>query len=151
MSRARRRWQDSRWLSGVVVTSVFWALWLYLVMPLLSLLAWMLGIHLFTSTMLTPGGIATARSDLQGYGIAALAILAGLGLWVLWNRGRYGGRKEMRTRQPLPCSDAELAEFAGISQDRLHAMQDRRQVVITFDARESPVIVGDRGGQQNSA
>jgi nucleoside-diphosphate kinase len=55
MSAARRTGTLQR-ATEYTLTTLFWMAWLYLIMPLLSLMLWAAGVHFFVDEMLVRGG-----------------------------------------------------------------------------------------------
>jgi biofilm PGA synthesis protein PgaD len=135
-SRPLRR--SAQWLPGVFITGLFWMVWLYLVLPLVSLLLWVFGVQLFMDEILAHGGYQALLRELSAYGVVVLVMLVAILLWVVWNVRHYG-RHEMRIHQPLSTADAEISGFAGIPLDTVHNMQQARFVTIAFDERDRPV------------
>lgn len=133
-SRAR-----AQWIAEVTITALFWAAWLYLVMPLLSLLLWFAGIHLFVEEMIVRGGYEALRGELLHYGIVILGMFVVISLWVIWNRQHYG-RHNLRTRQPPAVGLDELAQHVGLSPQSLRRLQSRRSLLVTFDEQDRLVI-----------
>jgi poly-beta-1,6-N-acetyl-D-glucosamine biosynthesis protein PgaD len=128
-----------RHLTEITITAFFWAAWLYLIMPLLSLLLWLAGIHFFVEEMIVRGGYEALLGELLHYGLVVLGMCAVIGLWVGWNRQHYGGHN-LRVRQPAPVRPEELAEYVSVSEEVLHAVQDARTLRVTFDERDHLVL-----------
>jgi len=126
-------------IAEVTITALFWAAWLYLVMPLLSLLLWFAGIHLFVEEMIVRGGYEALRGELLHYGFVILGILLVISLWVIWNHQRYG-RHNLRIHQPLTVGLNEQAQHVGLSTQALRTLQSRRYLLVTFDDKDRLVI-----------
>ena len=106
-----RRWsrrEPAR--AGVLslLTLAFWALWIYLVAPLLTALAWFLGVRLFGDES-GGGGYEDLRLALAGYATILLAIIGLLLAWIFWNVFRYGGEQDRRTVKAPDVTDSEVA------------------------------------------
>ena len=127
--------QESPLLTGaeIVVTVLFWGLWLYLIMPLISLLLWFAGVYIFVDQMVTLGGYQSFIDTLYHYSLVVLAIMLTTFLWVWWNARRYGSVRNKRTLQPDSVSIAELAATADTTEDVIVALQSRRQVLVDFN------------------
>jgi biofilm PGA synthesis protein PgaD len=116
----------------ITITTLFWLAWLYLIMPLVSLLLWMLGVELFVEVMITRGGYQALLEELVNYGLVILGMLSVTLLWVNWNLRHYG-RHNKRILQPQSVSIKELAAHSGLSRTEVSGMQTARQLLITFD------------------
>jgi biofilm PGA synthesis protein PgaD len=124
------------------VTTLFWLAWLYLVMPLVSLLLWIVGIQLFMEEMIVRGGYQALIGELVHYGLVILAMLAVTLIWVYWNLRRYG-KHEKRTQQPAPVSLEEIAATSGLTPAVILGVRDKRRLQITFDDNDHPLIQTD--------
>ena len=140
MTRQRRREQPGlQRAAEFTITTLFWLAWLYLIMPLVSLLLWMLGVQLFVDVMITRGGYQALIEELFHYSLVILGMLAVTLVWVNWNLHRYG-RHNKRTLQPRPVSIGELAAHTGLSRAEITKMQTARHLLITFDDNDHPVL-----------
>ena len=110
-----RPWErtDLQRVAEFTITTLFWLVWLYLIMPLVSLLLWLVGVQLFMDEMIVRGGLQALIEELLRYGLVVLAMLAATLLWVNWNLRHYGGHNK-RTHQPQPVSLNELAVDSGL-------------------------------------
>jgi len=121
------------------LTTLFWLAWLYLIMPLVSLLLWMVGVQLFVDEMITRGGLQALIEELLQYGLVVLGMLVATLLWVNWNLRHYGGHNK-RTHQPQPVSLDEIVTDTGLSLAEIIEIRKTRSLLITFDASDRPVI-----------
>jgi biofilm PGA synthesis protein PgaD len=121
------------------LTTLFWLAWLYLIMPLVSLLLWMVGVQLFVDEMITRGGLQALIEELLQYGLVVLGMLVVTLLWVNWNLRHYGGHNK-RTHQPQPVSIDELVADSGLSLAEVTAVRKTKRLLLTFDANDHPVI-----------
>ncbi len=114
-----------------VLTLVMWGIYAYLWLPLISLIAWFLGIDLFYQEMVINGGF-DAFVDLSGwYLLIIVIILVTVGGWSASNYFRFHD-KNRRISQPT-VSDQEMAEWFGIESDRLGAIRDSDRLRLAFD------------------
>lgn len=129
----------ARQITEVTITALFWAAWLYLIMPLLSLLLWFAGIHFFVEEMIERGGYEALLGELLHYGLVVLGMSAVIFVWVSWNRQHYGNHN-LRTNQPLRVELDELAGHIGLSPEDLRTVQAMRDLRVTFDEHDRPVV-----------
>lgn len=145
-SMYRRRRGDRKPVgTGVlsVLTVVFWAVWIYLVLPLLSLLLWVLGVQLFVAEMATDGAESLVRS-LLAYSTVLLVMVAALLSWILWNTVRYGGHSDRRTRKLPEVQDEEIGETLRLDFTLLEALRNHRFARIDIDDEECVVVLGTK-------
>jgi len=92
-----------------VLTAGLWSFYLYLLLPLASLLAWWLGITVVYEEMVMRSGW---RALLELIGVYSVIVLA-MGMvqvsWALINWLRFYGRRDRR-REPPPVVSPEFAE-----------------------------------------
>ena len=132
------------------ITTLFWLVWIYLVMPLVSLLLWGLGVRLFVNEMVVRGGYEALIGELGHYSLVVLAMLSVTLIWVYWNLRRYGGH-EMRTQQPAPVSLVEIAATTGLSSGAIQAIRAKSRLRIGFDDDDHPIIhAEDRSRRQKA-
>jgi len=116
----------------VAATAVFWGLWAYFIAPLLSLLLWAGGVHVFVEEMITLGGYEALLEKLIAYGLVVLAIVVAVNAWVLWNVRRYGGHNT-RTHELAAVTLVESADAAGMAEGELQRCQNAKRVLVEFD------------------
>lgn len=100
LPRARR-------MAWHAVTVVFWGLYLYLWLPLVSLVAWVFGIGIAYQEMVVAEGYREVLRLLGWYLVTIEVLCGSLVLWAAYNYLRFGGR-ERRGRRP----DVSLAVIA---------------------------------------
>lgn len=117
------------------ITLVAWGIWVYLFLPLLSVLAWWLGVEIFASYMLDP-------TD-RGYFVTLtfyLIVIAGAGLiivsWSRYNQLRFRGQ-DRRAHTPPVSPEMVQARFRVDAQtlEQIHASK-----VMVFDLDKDGVI-----------
>ena len=132
----------ARRFAELTITAAFWGVWIYLVMPLLSLLLWFAGIYLFVDRMISLGGYRAFSDQLVNYGVTVLVMWSALTLWVVWNVTRYGHR-ERRSVRPRHVSDKQMAAAMGLSTELVKRLRSERMVALHFESESRPVIDSD--------
>lgn len=122
-----------RYAVEIATTTLFWGLWAYLVMPLLSLLLWYFGIQIFVEEMIVLGGYQAFLEELGRYGAVVLAMLLATVTWVSWNVRRYGGEHNTRTHMLAAVTLMETADAAGLTPETIETLQQRRRLTVSFD------------------
>jgi len=142
----RQRLKSSRWRRATefTLTTLFWLAWLYLIMPLVSLLLWALGVRLFVDEMILRGGFEALIGELANYSLVILTMLVVTLVWVYWNLRHYGGN-EQRTQQPVPVSLEEIATTADLSTSAVLEIRAHKRLWIRFDDDDRPVILSTGG------
>ena len=137
--------ENSRRTLEYVLTVVFWGVWAYLVMPLLSLALWYGGIYLFTDRMVTLGGYQAFADQLLQYTAVILAMGVALLLWVAWNFFHYG-RHDRRNVIPRQVTTLQIGETMHLETRCVSALQESRAIALHFDESRLPVIERMSGG-----
>lgn len=111
------------------VTLLAWGLWMYLWLPLVSLLAWWFGVRAFTREFVVP------RTDilldtLAIYALVVSALGITLILWSRYNLHRYGPRG--RRQAPNQVSDREVSEWFGVPEEQLPSIRSAGSQVVRF-------------------
>jgi len=108
-------------------TTLMWALWLYLLMPLVNLLLWALGIHYFYTQVIS----TTTSDDILGLmhaaGWSILGVFVTLRIWGMYNYWAFGKHDRRKTKDMSTIYG--LARFHKIPPSRILAMQQRKEVV----------------------
>ena len=125
------------------LTLLFWALWLYLWLPLMSLLAWFLGINIFYTHMLELGGYAGFLELLGWYAITVLLIGIIFGVWMMVNIFRFRGKEK---RHPVAdVEDYEVADYFGVDSEFLSDFADKRSLVVHLSAEGEITSIAKSG------
>jgi poly-beta-1,6-N-acetyl-D-glucosamine biosynthesis protein PgaD len=139
-----RKWTRGRPVpTGVlsVLTLFFWGFWLYLVLPLVSLLLWAFGVRFFFHEMAN-GGVEGLRASLVAYSSILLVLVGVLALWIAWNVVRYGGSRDRRTAKRPEVTDLEVRQAFHLDDGLLDTMRTGRLVRIDLDAEDCVVMIG---------
>jgi poly-beta-1,6-N-acetyl-D-glucosamine biosynthesis protein PgaD len=124
----------------VIVTVLFWGLWLYLVMPLVSLILWLAGVYIFVDQMVVLGGYQSFIDMLYRYSMAVVLMMVTIFLWVWWNASRYGSLRNKRILQPAVVTNAELAAAAATTEEVIAILQSRKHLVVDFDDEKRLIL-----------
>lgn len=146
-----RHWSHRRPVpTGVlaVLTGAFWALWLYLVLPLVSLLLWAFGVR-FLFEQIRQGGYEGLRAALLAYSSVLLGLVGVLALWIAWNVVRYGGSSDRRTAKRAEVTDAAVQEAFRLDDALLAKL--RRERLLRIDLDGGGVVLIEGGGAPRAA
>lgn len=119
------------------ITAVAWFVWAYLWLPLVTLVAWFLGVRTFAREALIPDRVTfLATGGLYLFIILMLAlVLVG---WSRYNLRRFGG--EDRRKAASPVAREALLETFGIEEDALDDLRTGRR--IRLDHGEAGEVMG---------
>jgi biofilm PGA synthesis N-glycosyltransferase PgaC len=121
-----------------VIMVVSWTMWVYLVVPLVSLLLWASGVFLFMDRMINPAGYAAILTA-YGYAAAILTMWGALAAWILWNQRRYGRRN--RRSATLPAVSVEqMSSRLGVPAIDVERVRLGKRIALHLDESDRPVI-----------
>lgn len=113
------------------LTAFFWAVWVYLWLPVFALLGWAFGASRFYEEMVVEHGGA-ALLDALGWYALVIALLAGsLVLWASYNFIRFRDNERRSTRCATTLD--EVAAHAGLEPDTLRRWQQARVLRLRHD------------------
>jgi biofilm PGA synthesis protein PgaD len=112
---------------SAVLSSIAWAAWFYLWLPLVTLGAWVLGVRLFDLHILRANE-RTYTLTLALYGVFILGIVLILKGWSFYNLKRYGARE--RRTAPSPVENRDLSKAFGAVPELVEAMQSAKTGVL---------------------
>lgn len=127
------------------ITTVMWAAWIYLLMPLINVILWILGVRIFYVELVEKSGFAKIIAMIYNMGWIVVVVFVSLWLWGYYNLKRYGKmqrRKELRPRQ-----DEKILKELGISEE-LHQMM-RTQKEVDFQWRINLINAAEEGNRPN--
>jgi biofilm PGA synthesis N-glycosyltransferase PgaC len=125
-------------IAELLFTLVFWGLWTYLILPLLSLFLWFAGIYLFTDRMIAMGGYQVFADQLVTYAGIIAIMWVSLTAWVLWNMMRYG-RRDHRNTIPSHVSRTQLGEVTGLGAEVVDELRNS-QLISMYYREDQPVV-----------
>lgn len=137
-SLLERHWSHRRPLpTGLLgaVTALFWAVWIYLVLPLVGLLLWAFGVRHLIGEM-EDGGYQSLLQSLLAYSSVLLVLVALLAVWMAWNIVRYGGASDRRTVKRPDVTVNEVAEAFRIDGSLLESLRANRRARIDLDEQD---------------
>lgn len=140
---ARQRSHRGPVPTGVLalLTVLFWGVWLYLVLPLVSLLLWAFGVRFFLE-QIRQGGYEGLRGSLVAYSSVLLVLVGLLALWIAWNVVRYGGSSDRRTVKREEVPDWLVRGTFRLDESLLSVLRDERLVRVDFDG-DGIVVIAD--------
>lgn len=107
-------------------TTFMWVLWGYLFLPLVNILLWIFGGHLFYFTVFEEAHYRDAVDMFQKTGWFVLAVFLALRGWGVYNYHRFGKRD--RRRSMPPASIGQLADFFNLPEATVARMQNQKEV-----------------------
>ncbi len=114
-----------------VLTFVFWLLWFFLWIPLITLIGWVAGIDIFYLEMIELEGYQEVIAEFSLFLLGVTGIGGLLGIWALYNFQRF---KNVERRAAInPVNNQQLAAFFQIGESTLADLQKTRCFSLDFD------------------
>ncbi len=110
-----------------ILRTVFWALWFYLWIPLLTVILWLLGAH-ETYAKVFKGARGANLEIFPWLVIGSVCLVM---VWSGYNRARYGGKTRRLRAEPL-APTAKIDAF-GVSNPVFIEQLHQRKMEIQFD------------------
>lgn len=111
------------------VTLIGWVLWLYLFVPLLSLVAWALGATLVYQALVQGLSLSDLGHLLARYGSGIGVLVSVLLVWAVSSYWRFRGMD--RRRAPTPVDDERLRGAHHLAATELAALRCADRVVVS--------------------
>lgn len=128
------------------VTAMFWGIWIYLWMPLLTLAAWSFGFYRAHEQFQWEKEVLELRRLLGWYSIVVAAFGGSLLLWALSEYMRF--RNAHRRSASAPACAQDLACYTGVLEEDVAAWQSLRCVLAYHDDHGN-LIGADRACSQS--
>ena len=123
-----------------LITAMLWAVYLYLWVPLVSLLAWAMGFEFAYDVMVRAGGAQDLLPILLEYLVVVSIIFSAFTIWSVSNRLRF--RDLNRRARRAPVADDALAEYFQVPIEQIAAMRSRKIIHVSVDEEGRPGIIG---------
>ena len=103
-------------------TVIMWGLWVYLLLPLLNIIFWLLGVRHFYVEIIEKGGYLEFLNLVERMGWTILIVFVILRLWGFYNYKRFVGLN--RRKFPLPTTIEQLSEYYKIPAEKIYEDED---------------------------
>jgi biofilm PGA synthesis protein PgaD len=117
------------------ITLTFWALYVYLWLPLLTLAAWWVGVKLFNYHMIELQGYTGFIDKLGLYSVIIFVISAILIGWAEINRMRF--KNKLRRMDNSEVTIDEIAEKYNLPAHKLAELRQKKSMIVHFSDKGS--------------
>lgn len=115
------------------ITFVFWVFWIYLWLPLISLVAWLIGVKLFRENIIDNDGYKALLHDVGWYALIIALIAVVQISWGRYNLLRF--RDNELRKSTIPVDLATHARAFKVDPQALRQWQAAKIMVIRHDPR----------------
>lgn len=117
-------------LGSFLALLICWAMWIYLLTPLVTLTSWVLGDRKMINEMRWFGGYKSLLELLQIY-LMTLLVMAGL--WFIWVLYRTLLTRVVKPAPQIPVSDEEICEFYQVKNSELQNCRNTQLITVFYD------------------
>ena len=114
-----------------VLTLAFWVGWIYLWLPLITLLGWLSGIALFSDQIVVQRGWQAFLDNLPTYSMVVVIMAGALLSWAVTNWFRFANREARKAVNHVDMQDQ--ADFLQVSRNNLATWQRQKRMVVHHD------------------
>ncbi|PPD05637.1 MAG: poly-beta-1,6-N-acetyl-D-glucosamine biosynthesis protein PgaD [Methylobacter sp.] len=119
-----------RRVGGIAVSLVCWMMWIYLLIPLITLTGWLAGDRSFNDEMRWFGGDKSLLELLEIYAVTLLVLVI---IWIGWILLNIVRRPKRLLSAQKMVKDDGLCRYYRVEQDQLSASRKARWVTVSFD------------------
>jgi poly-beta-1,6-N-acetyl-D-glucosamine biosynthesis protein PgaD len=120
------------------VTILLWSIWIYFIIPAITVILWVFGIRYFWSAFLKGGGFSQLLFLIRNAGIVILITFILDMVWVCYNFAFYKSFSKKKRYEPLSL-DSDLAKVFSISPESV--MQGKKSHRISLVLKDNKVTV----------
>ncbi len=124
--------------TSTLLTLVFWIVWFYLWVPLITLLGWWFQIRFFQQEMIMTDGLDAFLDVLPIFISVIFALIGSLGFWALYNYKRFKGIDRRKALPPVVKDD--LIELLPITETYLNAIQSNKTSTVTVSEKGEIIV-----------
>lgn len=114
-----------------ILTIIFWGFWFYLWLPLISLIAWLLGFRFFHTHMVELGGLEGFMNQIDTFTIGIVLASGILATWSFYNLRRYGSYN--RRNKILSTDLKKLRDDFSVTSQDFDTIQQAKRISLSFD------------------
>ncbi|MDB5772663.1 MAG: poly-beta,6-N-acetyl-D-glucosamine biosynthesis protein PgaD [Burkholderia sp.] len=120
-------------LGRTLLTALLWALWLWLLAPLLPMTSWSPDPVIADNSLLFPSALTVVESEGIVFFLIGSVSISGSGLLVWSGLNYLRFRKARRRTRRLPAQLQELADHSALLTEEVSAWQKARRVMVYHD------------------
>ena len=117
-----------RKITEMSFTTIIWGIWIYMFLPFLNLILWILGIQIFYVEVFKEAGYLEFIDMISKMGWIIVIVFLILRIWGFYNYRRFG-RKDRRKGPLLDTTYESLSEYFQVSKELIPDLQNSKEVV----------------------
>lgn len=133
--------------TSTLITLIFWIIWFYLWVPLITLAGWWFQLKFFQQEMLVVDGLDAFLDVLPVFIAITLALNSTLAIWALYNFIRFKGMDRRKGLPPVQNND--LLQLWAISEASLTDVQNNKVSTIII-SEDGSIAVNKENKEKNA-
>ena len=125
-----------------LLTVAFWVLYVYVLLPIFTLVLWVFGVRTIYDEIFGLKGYMALIDILKNGGLITIAILAILAGWAFYNYRMFVSRGERRSSRVSISNDREISRLLSVDLDGLESIRKLHRLRVKIDG-EHYLIVKD--------
>ncbi len=126
--------------TSTLLTFIFWVVWFYLWVPLITVVGWWFQISFFQHEILVADGLEAFLDVLPTFIGIATSLISILAIWAFYNFSRFKGKDR---RKALPAiQQSDLLEVWLVTEKALNSAQSNKISVIKISAEGEIAVTG---------
>ncbi len=117
-------------LGALCAWAICWVMWIYLLIPLVTLTSWMLGDKKLINQMRWFGGYKNLQELMQIYVFTLLVMIV---LWLVWITFKLLRKSTNLTKPGKIVTDLELCQFYQVNIDDLNQCRRTNRITVFFN------------------
>lgn len=117
-------------LGSYFVAVACWLLWIYFLVPIVTLSGWLMGVRQLAKEIRWFGGYKSLMELMELYG-EAISLIAGL--WLCWTILTSLLRRRSKAMNATPVTNADLCKSHAVDAAELERCQANQRITVFFD------------------
>lgn len=114
-------------ITELTFTGLVWGIWVYLLLPLVNIIMWILGLRFIEVSVVEKLGYSDMLVLMSKMGWIVLTVFLILRLWGIYNYKRFG--KRSRRRSSPPATIEQLAVHFQIPVEQVEYLRSQKEIV----------------------
>ncbi|MEW6601588.1 MAG: poly-beta-1,6-N-acetyl-D-glucosamine biosynthesis protein PgaD [Nitrospirota bacterium] len=114
-------------ITELTFTGFVWGIWVYLLLPIVNIIMWIVGLRLIDQSVIEQLGYQEMLGLIGKMGWIVLIVFLILRLWGFYNYKRFG--KRSRRKSSSPVTIGQLAAHFKFSPEQVELMRSQKEIV----------------------
>jgi len=123
-----------------LLTVAFWVLYVYVLLPIFTLVLWVFGVRTIYDEIFGLKGYMALIDILKNGGLITIAILAILAGWAFYNYRLFMSRGERRSSRVSISNDREISRLLSVDLDGLESIRQLHRLTVKIDGEHYLVV-----------